>query len=405
MRAVIVGGGIAGLATAWWLRRAGWESTVVEHHRTPHGVVDTDAAAEGVIPGGYVIDFFGPGYDSIEAMGLRDRLRSHDLRLEGIQYRATNGRRTARMGTDATQRMGGGRLVSMLRGNLELILREALGPGADVRHGLSLARVEQDPDGVTVELTDGTVERADLLVGADGVHSRVRELVFGPEERYRRYLGAHTAAFLFEDPEVVRAVGRELHMVEAPRVQAGVYGLTGTTGATFLCHLSPEGSMPSDPRARLREVYAGMGWYLPRLLEACPPKPFYDEVEQIEVPTWSRSRVVLVGDACQAVSLMAGQGASMAVAAAEVLGRELGGAGPSGAEIGAALSRYEGRVKPVIETKQAAGRRLARWFVPASATRMLVRRQLLRLASTPLADRVARPFLASPKLTPERERA
>ncbi|WP_116246888.1 FAD-dependent oxidoreductase [Nocardiopsis sp. FIRDI 009] len=405
MRAIIVGGGIAGLATAWWLRRAGWETTVVEHRAERHGGLDPDATATGTIPGGYVIDFFGPGYDSIEAMGLRDRVHDHDLRLEGIQYRATNGRRTVRMGTDATRRLGGGRLVSLLRGDLELTLREALGSDADVRHGLSLTRVEQDPDGVTVELTDGTVERADLLVGADGTHSRVRELVFGPKERFRRYLGAHTAAFLFEDPEVADALGRELHMLEAPRVQAGVYRLTETTGATFLCHLAPDGSLPADPRARLREVYAGMGWYLPRLLAACPPRPFYDEVEQIVVPAWSRSRVVLVGDACQAVSLMAGQGASMAVAAAEVLGRELGAAGTSGARIGSALSRYEERVKPVIETKQAAGRRMARWFVPASTTRMLVRRQLLRLAATPLADRVARPFLASPKLAPDRQRA
>ncbi|OLT30644.1 hypothetical protein BJF83_08065 [Nocardiopsis sp. CNR-923] len=404
MRAIIVGAGIAGLATAWWLRRAGWETTAVEHRADPLDAADAGArAAEGRIPGGYVIDFFGPGYDSIETMGLRDRVHAHDLRLEGIQYRTPRGRRTARMGLEATQRLGGGRLVSLLRGDLESELRASLGPEAEVRHGLSVARVDQDADGVTVELTDGAVERADLLVGADGVHSRVRELVFGPEERYRRYLGAHTAAFLFEDARVADELGREVHMLEAPGVQAGLYRLSESTGATFLCHLAPEGSMPADPRARLRGVYAGMDWHLARLLESCPARPFYDQVEQIVVPDWSRSRVVLVGDACQAVSLMAGQGASMAVAAAEVLGRELAPA-RSGGELAAALSRYEGRVKPVIEVKQAAGRRLARWFVPASTTRLLVRRQLLRLAATRLADRVARPFLASPKLVPERER-
>ncbi|WP_028647615.1 FAD-dependent oxidoreductase [Nocardiopsis sp. CNT312] len=396
MRAIVVGAGIAGLATAWWLREAGWETTVLEQRTERGGAARTEAATAGTLPGGYVIDFFGPGYDAVERMGLLDRVRAHDLALEGVQYRTPRGRPTARMGGEALLRLSGDRLVSLLRGDLELVLRASLGPEADVRHGVGPVRVDPGGDGVSVELTDGTVERADLLVGADGTHSRVRALVFGPEEDYRRYLGAHTAAFLFEDPEVARALGRELHMLEAPGVQAGLYRLSEATGATFLCHLAPDGALPADPRARLRQVYSGMGWHLPRVLETCPPRPFYDAVEQITVPAWSRPRVVLVGDACHAVSLMAGQGASMAVAAAEVLGRELAATGPSAERIGAALARYEERVKPVIEAKQAAGRRTARWFVPASAARLLVRRQALRLSSTRLAARVMRPFLTGP---------
>ncbi|RKS08978.1 2-polyprenyl-6-methoxyphenol hydroxylase-like FAD-dependent oxidoreductase [Nocardiopsis sp. Huas11] len=420
MRAIIIGGGIAGLATAWWLRREGWQATVVERAPAPSaatGLAALDApdapdSAEGTLDRGYVIDYFGPGYDTLERMGLRARVHEYGLGLNALRYRRADGRDSARIDASVPARLTGGRYLTLLRGDLERVLRQALGPAADVRYGTGIDQVRQDEHGVTAVLTDGSAERADVLVGADGIHSRTRRLVFGPESRYRRYLGAHAAAYVFSDPELMGALANEFQAVEAPGVQAGMYRLSDTTGAAFLCHLSPDGSLPQDPRARLRRVHGDLGWLVPRLLAACPPRPYYDEVEQIIMPGWSAARVVLVGDACQAVSLMAGQGASMAVAAAEVLAQELGplaagrraarGAPTGGTteEITAALRRYEGRVKPVIDAKQRAGRGLARWFVPATATRLFVRRQALRLSSTPLAERVMRPFLAAPRDAP-----
>ncbi|MFE3456301.1 FAD-dependent oxidoreductase [Nocardiopsis aegyptia] len=411
MRAIIIGGAIAGLSTAWWLRREGWETTVVERGPAPSpatglAALDAPESADGTLDRGYVIDYFGPGYDTLERMGLRERVHEYGLGLNALRYRKADGRHSARIDASVPARVTGGRYLTLLRGDLEGVLREALGPEADVRYGTGIEEVHQDDEGVTAVLTDGSTERADVLVGADGIHSRTRRLVFGPESRYRRYLGAHAAAYVFTDPELMAVLANEFQAVEAPGVQAGMYRLSDTAGAAFLCHLSPDGSLPQDPQARLREVHGDLGWLVPRLLAACPPRPYYDEVEQILMPGWSDARVVLVGDACQAVSLMAGQGASMAVAAAEVLGRELGrvagagaGAGPA-EEIAAALRRYEGRVKPVIDAKQRAGRGLARWFVPATPTRLFVRRQALRLSSTPLAERVMRPFLASPRDTP-----
>src|SRR5699024_12610220 len=97
-----------------------------------------------------------------------------------------------------------------------------------------------------------------------------------------------------------------------------------------------------------------MGWYLPRVMALCPDHPFYDSVDQVTVPHWSRGRTVLVGDSCQAVSLMAGQGASIAVFAAEVLGRELTGI-PANKNTDA-LKSYQQRLVPTVAAKQMAGR-------------------------------------------------
>jgi 2-polyprenyl-6-methoxyphenol hydroxylase-like FAD-dependent oxidoreductase len=151
--------------------------------------------------------------------------------------------------------------------------------------------------------------------------------------------------------------------------------------------------MPADPRATLQRQYADLGWAVPHALAHCPdpPRLYYDLVAQIEMPAWHRGRVALVGDACQAVSLLAGQGASMAMAGAYALANAL-----AAADVPAALQAYERQVKPVIENKQAAGRRMANWFVPGSLARIRVRDLVLRLASLRALEWLVRPVLTTP---------
>jgi 2-polyprenyl-6-methoxyphenol hydroxylase-like FAD-dependent oxidoreductase len=118
---------------------------------------------------------------------------------------------------------------------------------------------------------------------------------------------------------------------------------------------------------------------------ARPAGVYFDEVTQIEMPSWKAGRVVLVGDACQCVSPLAGQGASLAVAGAYALAEELRAAP---ADVIGAFARYERRLRPGVERAQKAGRRFARWFVPDNRVHLAVRNAAMRIATNPLSSPV-----------------
>ncbi|MBX6384894.1 MAG: FAD-dependent monooxygenase, partial [Microbispora sp.] len=145
--------------------------------------------------------------------------------------------------------------------------------------------------------------------------------------------------------------------------------------------------VPADPAASLHDHFGRLGWILPTVLARCPQPPelYYDQVTQVEAPRWSSGRVVLLGDSCQAVSLFAGHGASLAVAAAWVLAEELRAA--SSGDLSPALDRYAARMRPVVADVQEFGRSFLPWMAPSSRLRIMARDWILRLASLPGADR------------------
>jgi deazaflavin-dependent oxidoreductase (nitroreductase family) len=372
VKALICGAGIAGLALAQRLQSHGWEVLIVEHARGPRGQ-------------GYMLDFFGPGYDAAKAMGVLPRLKQVAYPVEQVAYVDRNGRRRARLDYALFARIVNGRLLSLTRPDLETALREEVKDRVELRFGCSISAIENSPTGVTATLTDGSRVDADLLVGADGIHSTVRRLIFGPEEEFFRYLGFHTAAYIFEDPEMQKRLGGRFCLTDSANRLMGLYGLRDGRVATFCVHRTADPTLPTDPRRLLREKYASLGWLVPRALEHCPPgsELYYDQVAQVEVPQWTRGRVVLVGDACQAVSLLAGQGASLAVAGAYVLGEHLATA----ESIETGLARYEQVWRPVITEKQQVARRGTEWFLPRTEARLWARRVMFAAGSLPLVDR------------------
>ena len=233
-------------------------------------------------------------------------------------------------------------------------------------------------------------------MGADGIHSRTRALVFGPESDYLRYLGFHTAAYAFTDPDLHARLAGRFVLTDSLHRQLGLYGIRDERVVVFAVHRSREQAMPHDPRAVLRRAYSGLGWLAAAALERCPAPPelYYDQVAQVELPGWSRGRVTLVGDACQAVSLLAGQGASLAVAGAHVLASEL----TARDDLSSAPDRYQARSLPLIRHKQAIGRRTAGWFLPSTHTRLLLRRLALRAPS--LGRLVAAHLIGSDRAEP-----
>ncbi|GAB3505743.1 FAD-dependent monooxygenase [Amycolatopsis cihanbeyliensis] len=376
MKVVVCGAGIAGLTCASRVAAHGGEVVLLER-------------APGPRSQGYMIDFFGPGYRSVRERGLLPALEQVAYHLDEASFVDEHGRRRA--GVEPAQ-FADGPLVNLMRPDLERVLREHLPPEVDLRFGTGPVAVTEDDDGVRLTLDDGTSLRADLLVGADGIHSTVRGLVFGAESQFFRYLGFHTVAFTVDAPRMHAAVGNRACLTDTVGRQLGFYALRDGRVAAFGVHRTADPSVPEDPRSAVREVYGGLGWLVPRALAACPPAEeiYYDQVAQIELPRWSRGRVVLVGDACYAVSLLAGQGASLGIAGAHLLADQLAHT----ASIDHALAEYERLWRPVAEDKQRTGRATARWFLPASALELRLRRLVLRMARLPVLDRYLAKLLA-----------
>ncbi len=384
MRAVICGAGIAGLAAAQRLSALGWEVVVLER-------------APGARTQGYLLDFFGAGFDAAEAMGILPRLRELRYRVEEARFIDAHGRRRARLRYARFADAVAGRLLSIMRPDLERVLREHLPDGVELRYATSPTRVEHRGDGVDLTLTDGRVLHGDLLVGADGIHSTVRGLVFGEEREHLRYLGFHTAAFTFDDPAIHARLGDRFCLTDSVDRQMGLYGLRDGRVAAFTVHRAADPTLPRDPRAALLAEHGSLGWVVPRALAHCPPagELYYDQVAQIRMPGWHRGRVVLLGDAAHAVSLLAGQGASLAVAGAFVLAEQLRRTG----SVETALDRYEQVWRPVVEEKQRAGRKAARWFLPRSATQLHLRRVMLAASGLPGLNRLGAASLAGRQTT------
>lgn len=376
MRVVICGAGIAGLTLANRLSTAGCDVVLLE--RSP-----------GPRPQGYMIDFFGPGYDAMSAMGLLPELEKVAYHLTEATLVDEHGRRRA--GIDPLQ-FADGPLVSVMRPDLERVLRDNLPPAVDLRYGVSLVAVVESEDEVEVTLDDGTVLTADLLAGADGIHSTVRRLVFGAEVDFLRFLGFHTSAFTFDAPRIHAAVKDRFCLTDTVGRQMGFYGLRDGRVATFAVHRTPQHAVPTDVRHAVRSVYGSLGWIVPQALAACPPldEIYYDQVAQVELPRWSAGRVVLVGDAAYAVSLLAGQGASLGVAGAWVLADQLSRV----ERVGEALDTYERLWRPIAEEKQQVARSAARWFLPRSLPELWLRRAMLTFIRLPPINRTAAAAIA-----------
>jgi 2-polyprenyl-6-methoxyphenol hydroxylase-like FAD-dependent oxidoreductase len=384
MKAVVVGAGIAGLVTARQLGLTGWDVELLEKSAAPR-------------PEGYMMDFFGPGVEAAERIGLYSRLAAVAYQVEAAEYVDATGHPTSSLDYGQFARLAGGRVLSLLRPDMEraaLAALEDVAPGrVRVRYGAPVSHIWSDTDrvGVAVDGSPWMTLSADVLVGADGIHSGVRALVFGPEEEYLRPLGMRAAAFIVTDPLLNARFRNRFVLTDSIDRTVGLYGLRTDEVAAFMVYRDATGvaghPRSGSPRERLHREFAGLGDAVDRLLELCPGHPYDDVVAQIVMPGWQRGRTVLVGDACGAVSLLAGQGGSLAIAGAALLGDILGPvASPAG--ISSALAEFERRWRPVVGAAQTAGRRAASSFLPANRTQRLLRRWTIRATRLPGINRL-----------------
>lgn len=364
MRVLISGGGIAGLTLAYWLRQYGIEVLVIER-------------AAPYCHDGYGLDFYGTGYDVAERMGVIDQLRAQQFPWKEIAYVNASGKRVAHMSIALIYKITRNRYMPLMHSTLEEVLYKAVADSVGVRHNTTLVAVQPGSDEVAVTFNDGTTDSFDLLIGADGVHSNVRRLVFGKNDQFERYLGYYFASYPLSDRY---GIGHGwINYAEPGRLASAYCSNKDGEIITFFMYKAPdEGYIPREQRLpRLRKVFAGMGWITPQLLEAItdPEHMLLDTMTQILMPSWHQGRVALVGDACGCPTSLSGQGASMAMGGAYLLAEAL----HTAPDYASAFQRYEQRVRPQVEQRQKNARGNAGVFLPGSRMGLALQQLALKL--------------------------
>ena len=372
MNVLVSGAGIAGSTVAFWLQRYGITPTLVER-------------APALRTGGYVIDFWGAGFEIAERMGVLPQIRTAGYGIREVRAVGANGRRVAGFPVEVFARATNGRYVSLRRGDLAEVLFGSLRE-VETIFGDAITSIEQDNQRAVVTFESGRVRAFDLVIGADGLHSRVRELILGPEGRFEHYLGLKVAAF-----EVSGYRPRdELTYVMYTEVgqQVARFAMRDDRTMFLLIFADPAQAMPPGlerQKTELRERFGRNGWECPRIMDALEgvTELYFDRVSQIDIPpasSWSKDRVALVGDAASCVSLLGGQGAALAMTAAYLLAGEIHRAA---GDYRTAFARYEDRFRPFVAAKQHMAIRFAGAFAPKSRFSMFVRNRVMNLLTVP----------------------
>jgi 2-polyprenyl-6-methoxyphenol hydroxylase-like FAD-dependent oxidoreductase len=347
---LVAGASIAGPALAHWLRRRGAEVTVVER-------------APGLRPGGQAVDARGVAREVIRRMGLAAAVRAACTDTAGAYTVDADGNvlETFR----AEDHGGDGYIadIEILRGDLSRVLHDDTRDGVEYIFGDRIAELTQDADGVDVAFAGGDRRRFDLVVGADGLHSSLRAMVFGPHERFIRHLGLVLAFYT-----VPNEFGLDRWLIDYQDQESGrSAGLRPIQDATRAMAMFsfPAADLDVDYRdvaaqqRLLRERMAGLGWLTPRILAHLDDTPdFYlDQVAQVVMDRWSSGRVGLLGDAAFSSSPLSGAGTGLALVGAYLLAGELAAADW---EPEAGFAAYERRMRPFVEANQEIGRLHAR---------------------------------------------
>lgn len=369
MRVLISGAGIAGPTLAYWLAHYGMEPALVEK-------------APRLRSGGYAIDFWGAGFDIADRMGLLPEIRHKGYNIQELRVVNRAGEKVTGFSVDSFDRVTGGRFITLPRGDLAASIFGLLEGKVETVFGDSVARIDESNKGVHIAFESGAERDFDLVVGADGLHSRVRELVFGAENRFEKYLGCKVAAFEVEGyrprDELIYVLYTEVGQ------QVGRFAMRGDRTLFLFTFADEDVGNPGDvhsQKALLRKRFGKSGWECPQILDALDATDdlYFDRVSQIRMDEheglWTRGRATLLGDAASCVSLLAGQGTAQAMVAAYILAGELRRANGNYAE---AFARYQRLFGPFVRGKQKAALRFAGFFAPKSNFSLFLRDQAMR---------------------------
>ena len=372
---LISGAGVAGPTLAYWLDAAGYETTIVER-------------APALRSGGYVIDFWGPGYDIAERMGLKEGLESAGYHIRELRIVGDRGERVAGFGAEGLRALAGGRFITIPRSGLSRLLFDKMAGRTEVLFGDQVTALHEDADRVRVEFESTASQSFDLVVGADGLHSNIRKLVFGPDDKFETDLGYAIAAF---ETNGYRPRDEDVYILyNQPGIMVGRVTLRDDRTLFLFIFKSEDRtfSQAGDVQAQkavLRERYGGATWECREILARLDDVSdlYFDRVSQIRMEAWSKGRVALVGDAAFCVSLAAGQGSALAMTAAYVLAGELLKAE---GRHEAAFRAYEALLRDYIASKQKGAERFSAAFAPRTKWGLALRNLIVNtLAARGLA--------------------
>ena len=370
MRIAISGAGVAGAALAHWLHRTGHTPTLIEQ-------------APKFRTGGYMIDFWGVGYRVAKRMGIEDAIRAAGYQIEWLRSVGPRGEIKADVDVAVFRRMIGDDFTSLPRGDLAAAIYATIEDTVETIFGDSIAGVDERGDSVGLTFEKGPPRDFDLVIGADGLHSNVRRLAFGPEEDFEHYLGCKVAACVVDG---YRPRDELVYVTySTPGRQLARFALRGDRTMFLFVFRAERDNTGTEPKDQLRNEFGDVGWESREILAALDDVDdlYFDVVSQIRMDRWSLGRVLVIGDAAGCISLLGGEGTGLAITEAYVLAGELVRAG---ADYRRAFAAYESRLRPFIKAKQAAAVRYIPFFATKTRFGLAFRNLAMRtLDFSPLA--------------------
>ncbi len=377
---LISGAGIAGPTLAYWLKRYGFKPTVVELAPKPR-------------EGGYLVDFRGVGIDVAERMGIMDRVREEQYVPREMLFVNESNSTVARLDIarlfretfDDPSRAQ----TQILRSDLVRILYDKTKDEVEYIFGDSIRSMKENPEGVEVEFESGKRKKFDLVIGTDGIHSRVRSLAFGNESQLSSYMGYYQVSFWIDYPITA---GSNISFT-TPGKFVSLFGFPGNRAMVYAIFKQPQqftyDRQDIDTQKRLfANTFVNVQWKLmPQLLEQAKTRNdfYFDSANLTQLDKWSKGRMVLVGDAGYPTPLTA-WGVTLALVGAYLLAGELKAVE---GDYQIAFEAYEREFRPFVERKTKEARGTGLQLVPGSATLLWVRNQVLKLFSLPLLSRLA----------------
>lgn len=360
---LICGAGIAGPLCCFFLNKAGIKTTIIER-------------SSELRTAGQQIDLRGTGVQIVKRAGLYDVIKSKTVKEEGVNFVDKNSKVIASFPLQQDSKGTGGFTaeVEIIRSDLVQIFYDATKNDTEYIFGDHVTEISQDLEDtdskVKVTLSSGTTREFDIVIGADGMGSKIRRLAF-PNENFMKTLGQFTAFFTIPHKETDGPFARWFNTVKGRVVFIRPDG-KGCSRA----YMSIMSSIPREreyfkmsipeQKALMRELFADVEWECPRVLDGMDTsEDFYmQEIAQVRMPSWSKGHVALLGDAGYCPSPISGMGTTTAVTGAYILAGEIA---KHGMDIDGALKGYEERMRPFAKDAQNLPPGAPKWGNPQSA--------------------------------------